>query len=78
MRKKENYTVITFDTTHQAIAMESYCIQNRISGRLIPVPREITAGCGLAWRMRPEEFVLFREKLAETGMEFSQVTEIML
>lgn len=78
VRKREHYIVITFDTTHQAMAMEAYCMQKQISGRLIPVPREITAGCGLAWRMKPEEFLFFREMLAESGLEFAQVTELML
>ena len=25
-----------------------------IPGRLIPIPREITAGCGLSWKTAPE------------------------
>ena len=54
MRKKELKTVITFETTTQAIGMESACKKNQIAGRLIPVPKEITAGCGMAW-MTPLE-----------------------
>ena len=50
MRKKELKTVITFETTTQAIGMESACKKNQIAGRLIPVPKEITAGCGMAAR----------------------------
>lgn len=49
MRKKELKTVITFQTTTQAIGMESACKEHHIEGRLIPVPKEITAGCGMAW-----------------------------
>lgn len=33
------------------------------SGRLIPLPREISAGCGLAWRMLPEEFEQWQNRL---------------
>ena len=54
MRKKELKTVITFETTTQAIGMESACKKHQIAGRLIPVPKEITAGCGMAW-MTPLE-----------------------
>ena len=33
---------------------EIACKKNQIAGRLIPVPKEITAGCGMAW-MTPLE-----------------------
>jgi hypothetical protein len=56
MRAKKLYYVITFHTTADAMAMEHFCETNNIRGRLIPVPREISAGCGLAWRMEPEDF----------------------
>lgn len=49
MRKKELKTIITFETTTQAIGMESACKKYQINGRLIPVPKEISAGCGMAW-----------------------------
>ena len=39
MRKKELKTVITFETTTQAIGMESACKKHQIAGRLIPVPK---------------------------------------
>jgi hypothetical protein len=38
------------------MAMEQFCAAQSVGGRLIPVPRELSAGCGLAWRMLPEEF----------------------
>ena len=53
--------VLTFSTTTAAMAMEKKCRENSIPGRLIPVPREITAGCGLAWRISPEEYQSCRE-----------------
>lgn len=54
MREKKTQLVITFATTTGAMAMEQFCMANGIAGRLIPVPREITAGCGLAWKTGPE------------------------
>ncbi len=53
MRKKELRLVITFHTTAEAIAMETVCRKEDIPGRLIPVPRQISAGCGLSWSMPP-------------------------
>ena len=49
MLKKTEKLVITFHTTTQAMAMEKTCKALGADGRLIPVPRIISAGCGLAW-----------------------------
>ena len=49
MRKKQLKLVVTFDSTSDAMAMESYCTQNSIPGRIIPVPQIISAGCGMSW-----------------------------
>lgn len=46
MRKKEERFVVTFATTTGAMAMERACRTAGLPGRLIPVPRSITAG---AW-----------------------------
>ncbi len=55
MREKKLYLVITFHTTAAAMAMERLCREQALPGRLIPVPREITADCGMAWRAQPED-----------------------
>ena len=49
MRKKELKIVVTFHTTADAMAMEKVCKERGVPGRLIPVPRAISAGCGLSW-----------------------------
>lgn len=49
MREKTLKLVVTFHTTADAIAMEKACKENQVPGRLIPVPRVISAGCGLSW-----------------------------
>ncbi|MFQ9345653.1 MAG: DUF3343 domain-containing protein [Coprococcus sp.] len=48
MREKTLKLVITFHTTTDAMAMEKACKSQGISGRLIPIPQEISVGCGLA------------------------------
>lgn len=50
MRQKKPYLVVTFFTTSAAMAAERACQEAGIPGRIIPVPREITADCGLGWR----------------------------
>lgn len=53
MRTKENKLVISFASTTAAMAFEAACKQQGVPGRLIPIPSEITAGCGLAWCADP-------------------------
>lgn len=53
MLKKTEKLVITFHTTTDAMAMEQLCKANGAEGRLIPVPRVISAGCGLCWCAAP-------------------------
>lgn len=54
MRLKQPRLIITFHTTTAAMGMEIACGREGLPGRLIPVPREITAGCGMAWSAPPE------------------------
>ena len=64
MRKKELKLIVTFHTTADAMAMEKCCKEHQVPGRLIPVPREISAGCGLSWCADLKE----REKVQDTRM----------
>ena len=54
MRVKSPRLIVTFHTTTAAMGMELACGKAGLPGRLIPVPREITAGCGMAWCAPPE------------------------
>lgn len=47
-------------------------MEQNIPGRLIPVPRQITAGCGLAWRMTVEEYERYRLTLKEHTLMIEQ------
>lgn len=42
MRTKQNYHLLTFHTTTAAMAMEDYCHEHGIPGRMIPLPQEIS------------------------------------
>ena len=72
MLKKKPTLIITFATTTQAMAMEKFCAERKLPGRLIPVPREITAGCGLSWKALPEEKDLLIAALAEGEMKWAE------
>ncbi|MDO5417543.1 MAG: DUF3343 domain-containing protein [Lachnospiraceae bacterium] len=67
-RTKTMKVVFTFHTTTHAIFMEQCCKKAAAPGRLIPVPRQISAGCGMAWAAPAEN----REEL-ERLIEVNQI-----
>lgn len=78
MRKKELRLVVTFHTTADAMAMEKHCKQNEVPGRLIPVPRIISAGCGLAWCTDLENRELMKRVLEDVGIAEEEMHECMV
>ena len=60
MIEKKRWLLVTFHTTAGAMEMETRCKAANLPGRLIPVPRSITADCGMAWRAE----IALRNKLA--------------
>ena len=42
--------VVTFPTAAAAMSCEECCERRGLPGRMIPVPGEVAAGCGLAWK----------------------------
>ena len=73
MRKKELKIVVTFHTTADAMAMEKICKEKGI-----PVPRILSAGCGLAWAAPPEDKELIEKILAEREINRAGVDECMV
>ena len=49
MANNENLFV-TFYTTAEAMATEEACKSRNIEGKLVPVPRVLSAGCGISWK----------------------------
>ena len=75
MRARKTYIVLSFRTTLEAMEWENQCMTQNVPGRLIPLPREISAGCGLAWRMLPEEFELWQHRLDRAGYDKAAAVE---
>ena len=71
MRVKVDSLVITFPTTAAAMACEDLCAQKGLPGRMIPVPGQISAGCGLAWKVSPADKPSFELELAAAGIAWS-------
>lgn len=73
MRQKKPTLIITFATTTQAMAMEKFCAEQGLPGRIIPVPREITAGCGLSWKADPSQKDQLEAALKNSDMKWQEM-----
>ena len=75
---KEELYDIDIKTTTAAMAMEKKCSEEGIPGRLIPLPGEISAGCGLSWRILPEEYETYKDKIMSLDIPVEQTVEVRI
>ena len=78
MRKKELKLVVTFHTTADAMAMEKACKEHNVPGRIISVPRAISAGCGLAWCAELDEREQISDIMKQVGIQEEDMHECMV
>ena len=76
MREKKNWLIITFENTTDAIMMEREAKTKEAPGRIIPLPSQISAGCGLAWRAEPGCRGELVNLMSESGISFGEVVEL--
>lgn len=77
MREKKLQCIISFKNTVDALEMEKIGERRKLSGRLIPLPSIISAGCGLAWTTEPENKEETLSALKEEGLEPSSVHDVV-
>lgn len=75
---KEERVIVTFAGTAHAMHMEQLAKASGIPGRMIPVPRQITAGCGLAWSAPPEAEETIREWIKEKELEIESICRLVI
>ena len=78
MRKKELKLVVTFHTTADAMAMEKACKEYQVPGRIIPVPRAISAGCGLSLCAALDDREQIVSMMRRAGIEEEAMHECMV
>ena len=76
MRETSLKFIVSFESTHTAIAMDKAAAAAGLPGKLIPVPRQITASCGLAWMAPAEDRAAVESFIAESGLEYGGFWEI--
>lgn len=70
--------VVTFPTTAAAMSCEECCGRRGLPGRMIPVPGEVSAGCGLAWKAAPGNREALAAALEEEGVPVEGMTIVEL
>ena len=61
MCSMEKFKLFAFNSTHQAMLMEKVIKDRGYAIRLIPIPRTLSASCGLAARVNIGDFEAIQE-----------------
>ncbi len=72
----EDYVCVTFQNVHTALQFERRLKHLNTSLRLIPVPRRISATCGMAAKMSFTEWQQLRNNSDVQSLEFEKVYRI--
>ncbi len=78
IRQKTPHVVVAFDTISDVMAVEEAAKEHGIPGRIIPVPTQVDAGCGMAWAAPFEKHDEVVAALQEHSLAFSSVHEVDL
>lgn len=78
MREKTVHLIISFSTANQAMAMEEHCHAKNMPGRLIPLPREIAAGCGLCWKSAQTQQEGWRKFMETEQLYYEDMKELWM
>ena len=77
-RCKTPHAVVTFHGTADAMAVQAAAAGGVLPGRVIPVPSEISAGCGLAWSVPAEQREELEQALERRGLAYEAIAEVDL
>ena len=78
MIQKKQKVVVTFYTTTDAMDMERLCKTHPMDGRMIPVPGDITADCGLAWCSEPAQETALLALMNTAGLSCQGVYHLLV
>ena len=67
---------ISFHTSAEAMATEKVAKLNNINGKLVPLPRRISASCGIAYETDIASQDLIKRILEENYIEWDEFIEL--
>lgn len=73
---KTKSLVISFDSTYEAMKMQSVAEKLHLPGRIIPTPQRISAGCGMAWLAPVEAQEGILKAMEEHGVLAGEIAEM--
>lgn len=76
MRRGKMKLVVSFYTTADAFAFEAACKKAGVPGRLGTVPRQMSAGCGMAWYADLDARDRIVAMCAERHLDYEDMAEI--
>lgn len=70
--------MVAFPTTTEAMHLQAVASDAGLTGRLVPIPRQLSAGCGLAWSEPAASFDQVRRTLDEHSIAYEQLCVLEL
>lgn len=70
------YCLLTFESSHAAIAAEQTLLEAGFPVRMLPLPSALGAGCGLALRFPAGEEKALRREIAEQGLQYQALYRV--
>lgn len=70
---QEQRWIVLFDSIHYVLAAERVFKERGVFCDLVPVPRDLSAECGMAVEFRPSDLALVREALADSRVRHGAV-----
>lgn len=68
---EEKFIIASADSTHLVMQLEKIFLENKINCRIIPLPTEISANCGLSIKLKLEDKDKIMNILKERNEEIS-------
>lgn len=65
---KEEYGIITFQSTHHALKYEKYLEEAKLEFRTIPTPREISLSCGISIRFKQDDIDIIKSIIEKSDL----------
>lgn len=78
MREKIKYFIVTFHTYSDAMLLEKFTKANGLNIKLIPAPRSLSPGCGIALRANEEDRDLILKIIEDEDVEVDETTILEL
>jgi len=67
---EEKFIIASADSTHLVMQLEKIFLENKINCRIIPLPTEISANCGLSIKLKLED----KDKIMDILKERNEIS----